>query len=154
MDYFAIFGLEPHPDLSTEDLLNKYLELQARHHPDVKQSVDMDDYIDKINLAYQTLNDEYSRMVYILELKNIILEDIEVDQDFLQELVLTEMGYREADIPSQFEMTKQISATMMDLMQFAKRNIIDGDYQSAALCLVKCKFYSKIIINNRETNHA
>lgn len=66
-DLFALLEEPPRPWLDPEALKAKYLQLTARHHPDVPgASADFAE----INRAYQTLADPAARLRHLLDLES------------------------------------------------------------------------------------
>jgi len=68
-DLFALFDERPRPWLEPDALKETYHRLTARHHPDVADGMEAQDFAE-INRAYQTLADPAARLRHLLELES------------------------------------------------------------------------------------
>ena len=86
MNYFLLFSLDAKYDIDNNLLEEKYIELQKKFHPDIsisKTSIDSN----YINKAYVILKDQVKRAEYLLNLKNINLEDFPLTTNELQKIL-------------------------------------------------------------------
>lgn len=79
MNYFEIFAVEPSYGIDKNHLKKKYLQLQAKFHPDRATSnaekIKFLDESTRINAGYKILMDDYLRAEYLLEVNNKKITD-------------------------------------------------------------------------------
>lgn len=74
-NYFEIFQLPTQFNINSSELETNYLKLQQQFHPDNNPDLQQLEHSILINQAYQVLNDDFSRASYLLQLKNIDIEN-------------------------------------------------------------------------------
>jgi molecular chaperone HscB len=141
-NHFQIFDIAPNLDLNSNDLEEKYLELQLQFHPDlfINKSQDKQEKAkissSNINNAYEILKDPLKRAIHFLEINNIFIDSIKPDNILLIEIVeikekLAEANENEANlIKKDLEERKRnlyqeiISLTNKNLIIEASKKII------------------------------
>ncbi|MFK7889960.1 MAG: Fe-S protein assembly co-chaperone HscB [Granulosicoccus sp.] len=99
--HFELFDLPVHFDIDSDKLLSRFRELQKELHPDkFAAAADSEkrwsmQAASLINQAYQTLADDLSRAVYLLDL-NGISTDEETDTRMDPEFLMDQMELRES----------------------------------------------------------
>jgi molecular chaperone HscB len=102
-NHFQIFDIAPNLDLNSNDLEEKYLELQLQFHPDlfINKSQDKQEKAkissSNINSAYEILKDPLKRAIHFLEINNIFIDSIKPDNILLIEIVEIKETLAEAD---------------------------------------------------------
>jgi molecular chaperone HscB len=102
-NHFQIFDIAPNLDLNSNDLEEKYLELQLQFHPDlfINKSQDKQEKAkissSNINNAYEILKDPLKRAIHFLEINNIFIDSIKPDNILLIEIMEIKETLAEAD---------------------------------------------------------
>jgi molecular chaperone HscB len=123
-NHFEIFGLEPGFEVDTDQLAERYRELQRAVHPDrFASGTDQEKRLAvqrtaQVNEAYQTLKQPLERARYLLQLNGIDINsetDTTVDAEFLMEQM--ELRERLAEIKGESDP----QGTLFDLSQTITR---------------------------------
>jgi molecular chaperone HscB len=94
-EYFALFGLPVQLDLDTADLRKRFLALNRSHHPDFftleseEKQAEALARATEINGAYQTLSEEFPRLLYVLRHYGALADEGQekMDPHFLMEMM-------------------------------------------------------------------
>ena len=130
-NYFEIFDVAQTYDVDQKGLLERYLGLQRKFHPDryiasseAEKRINMQ-WVAEINLAFETLSDDLQRSIYLLKLngheleenprldKGILLKQIELREDL--EEIKRESNYELALTEFKKETEKELESLTSDL---------------------------------------
>ena len=91
LDYFALFALKISCEIDSKALTKSYRALSRQVHPDFHtDNKDISEELSSfLNAAYQTLNDRYRLLEYVLNLKGgkSAADDKRTDQTFLMNMM-------------------------------------------------------------------
>ena len=156
VNYFQLFAIEQQFNIDKELLEREYLKLQKMLHPDLfMQKTNFEQILAKkhsiiLNKAYQILEDDLSRSIYILSLDNIIInsesdDNVRTNAEILSEMF--EIREKIEDLENKDllrtifkEAAQTIETTYNDLAKAHKQKQL----QDAAQLSIKLKYYSQI----------
>ena len=156
-NYFEIFDVAQTYDVDQKGLLERYLGLQRKFHPDryiasseAEKRINMQ-WVAEINLAFETLSDDLKRSIYLLNLngheleenptldKGILLKQIELRED-LEEI--------KRDVNDELALTEFKKETKKELESLnfqLKAAFSNGDSESIKNLIYEQQFLSKLI---------
>ncbi|MBQ4875537.1 MAG: Fe-S protein assembly co-chaperone HscB [Rickettsiaceae bacterium H1] len=141
-NYFDYFGLEVNFDIDTDELDDKYLELQSRNHPDsfsnndVRKKKDVRNNSILINEAYQVLRSPLKRAEYLLSLflkKSYVIKPTE---DLLMEVMEMREQAKEDD--------PFLSMNYSSCVEKIKEAFVNNDLMDMAHQTMRLKYITKI----------
>ena len=156
-NYFEIFDVIPTYDVDQKGLLNRYLGLQRKFHPDryiassdAEKRINMQ-WVAEINLAFETLSDDLQRSIYLLKLngheleenptldKGILLKQIELREDL--EEIKRDSNYELALTGFKKETEKDLESLKVHL----KAAFLIGDSEAIKNLIYEQQFLTKLI---------
>ena len=158
MNYFELYEIPMSLAVDLPVVKKKYFELQKKYHPDFytnESEADRDEMLIKssmINKGYKTFQSQEETIKYVLQLKELIVEDekYELPPAFLMEVMELNEGLMDVE-DSSFE------ETIVKIRQFENalyehvRHIIEGYDEAvttdAQLLQVKDYYYKKKYLN-------
>jgi molecular chaperone HscB len=161
-NYFQLLGINESFDIDLQDLASNYKKLQIQTHPDKninasphekRLSIQTSAYI---NQAYNVLRDCTKRAQYLLEIKNIEINDEQDtinDSEFLaHQLELhEELEYSMSnDKESCEDFLTKIKKYEKELFEDFSRQYLELDYQNAKESVLKMKFYRRLKMQSKE----
>jgi len=156
-NYFQLFELDSSFDVNQETLEKKYLNFQKNFHPD--KFVNASDQekrislqiISYINEAYETLNNDYLKSMYLLKINGYEIDDQNItisDPDFL----MHQMELREeleeieesqnSNLKENFK--KKINEHKNECLEDFKKNFNENLFEEASQKVKEMKFYLSI----------
>jgi molecular chaperone HscB len=151
VNHFEIFGLTPSVDLDVSSLEAKYRELSLQNHPDRNPSdrVAAAQRTAAINDAVKVLKDPARRALYVLQLKGIDLERVQMPMDFLERILeqreQLEIAKAKRDVPRARGLAAQISAESEGVLAEGQAALRAGDVQKATAALAKVRYFTRFI---------
>lgn len=151
VNHFEIFGLQPSVDLDVSSLEAKYRELSLQNHPDRNPSdrVAAAQRTAAINDAIKVLKDPARRALYLLQLKGIDLERVQMPMDFLERILeqreQLEIAKAKKDVPRARGLAAQISAESEGVLAEGQAALRAGDVQKATAALAKVRYFTRFI---------
>lgn len=151
VNHFEIFGLEPSVDLDVSSLEAKYRDLSLQNHPDRNPSdrVAAAQRTAAINDAIKVLKDPARRALYLLQLKGIDLERVQMPMDFLERILeqreQLEIAKAKKDVPRARGLAAQISAESEGVLAEGQAALRAGDVQKATAALAKVRYFTRFI---------
>ena len=156
-NYFEIFDVAQTYDVDQKGLLERYLGLQRKFHPDryiasseAEKRINMQ-WVAEINLAFETLSDDLKRSIYLLNLngheleenptldKGILLKQIELRED------LEEIKRDVNDELALTEFKKETKKELESLKFHLKAAFSIGDNESIKNLIYEQQFLTKLI---------
>ena len=156
-NYFEIFDVAQTYDVDQKGLLERYLGLQRKFHPDryiasseAEKRINMQ-WVAEINLAFETLSDDLKRSIYLLKLngheleenptldKGILLKQIELRED------LEEIKRDVNDELALTEFKKETKKELESLKFHLKAAFSIGDNESIKNLIYEQQFFTKLI---------
>ena len=156
-NYFEIFDVAQTYDVDQKGLLERYLGLQRKFHPDryiasseAEKRINMQ-WVAEINLAFETLSDDLKRSIYLLSLngheleenptldKRILLKQIELRED------LEEIKRDVNDELALTEFKKETKKELESLKFHLKAAFSIGDNESIKNLIYEQQFLTKLI---------
>ncbi len=151
VNHFEIFGLQPSVDLDVSSLEAKYRDLSLQNHPDRNPSdrVAAAQRTAAINDAIKVLKDPARRALYLLQLKGIDLERVQMPMDFLERILeqreQLEIAKAKKDVPRARGLAAQISAESDGVLAEGQAALRAGDVQKATTALAKVRYFTRFI---------
>lgn len=151
VNHFEIFGLQPSVDLDVSSLEAKYRDLSLQNHPDRNPSdrVAAAQRTAAINDAIKVLKDPARRALYLLQLKGIDLERVQMPMDFLERILeqreQLEIAKAKKDVPRARGLAAQISAESEGVLAEGQAALRAGDVQKATAALAKVRYFTRFI---------
>ena len=158
MNYFELYGIPVLMKVDTEEIKNKFYELNRRYHPDLftragqEKQAEILEKSSLINNAYKVFQNKDDLIKYVLQLKNLIHDDekYELDPEFLMEVMeINEqlMELKEEPNEEQLQDCEQRTKDLLNKIYKDVEPIVDG-YQEAVttekeLLQVKDYYYKK-----------
>ncbi len=157
-DYFALFGLEPGPEVDRGELDRRYRELQSQLHPDRFAAAGAQERrlsvqgAGLVNEAYETLKDPLRRLKYLLELRGVHLDadkDTTSDPAFLmQQMELRERldeAEHAADPLAELDgLARELRDWQQALQQDFARAWAADDLEVAREAALKLQFFRRV----------
>jgi len=165
MEYFQLFGIEPHFNIDLSALKKKYYALSRNTHPDfftletATQKAESLSDSTTLNQAYKTLRDPNKRLKYILEQEGLVLEGkgAQMPQHFLMEMMDINEAIMELQFdpdPSKLEEAKkdfnEKLATLESIGDTLKTQYDSGTNQENLAALKDYYFKKKYMVRMRE----
>ena len=158
-NYFELFGLSVDYALNRRALKRSFLELQQTVHPDkfagqdeavVRQAAQQSAYI---NTAFETLDSDVSRAMYLLQLHNREYQPDDY-RELDSELILRQMEWREtleelaesvgSDVKLD-ELEDEVDAYLESLQNKFASLYSSSDWQGAAFIVTQLMFTQKML---------
>jgi len=161
-NYFQLLGVKESFDIDLQDLSTNYKKLQIQIHPDKnvnasphekRLSIQTSAYI---NQAYNVLKDRTRRAEYLLEIKNIEINDeqdtISDTQFLVHQLKLHEELENLLRNDKEFyaDFLTKIQKYQKDLFEDFSKQYLELDYQNAKETVLKMKFYRRLKTQAKE----
>ena len=156
-NYFEIFDVAPTYDVDQKGLLNRYLGLQRKFHPDryiassdAEKRINMQ-WVAEINLAFETLSDDLQRSVYLLKLNGHELEENPtLDKGILLKQIELREGLEEIKRDSDYELAltgfkKETEKELESLKSHLKAAFSIGDSEAIKNLIYEQQFLTKLI---------
>lgn len=152
--YFALFGLETSFSIDKTQLKNSFLSLQKKYHPDTMGNpadrASAEQQASLINQAFEILNRDDSRAIYLLELEGMIFNPDQSisDEDFLMQMMQFRMDLEDAILDKNHEQIQSISRNITDIqVQNAKifeQALSEKSWNQAQNLAQKMRFLGKL----------
>ncbi len=156
MNYFELYEMPVSFLIDEMVLKKKFFELSKQFHPDFSSNLSADKKEMALEMstlntnAYNTLKDFDKRMKYVLELRNILVEDekYNLPQSFLMEMMeLNEMDLAEKKNQTQ-QFESEVHLPIKDILtQPTLENLTENDWQKVKEFYFKKKYLKRIISN-------
>ncbi len=158
LNYFQIFSLNENYNLDKKSLYKKYLELQAKFHPDKFINSSEDEKIKSvkisadINEAYKVLNDDLLRAEHLLELKGFRVNK-EVNNSFKpsQNLLLEQIEIREKLFDADEKEKEKIFQEVENKIEESKKSFVEffekSDYENASMQVTRLRYLTKVVFS-------
>ena len=162
-NYYSLFNLTPSYLIDQSELRNSFRELQKQYHPDnfanqdniaLNQALNISSYI---NQAFETLSQPLARAIYLLKLKDVII-DLVHDTKFSHEFLMQQIDLREriseAEAAEDIEELELLEADLRQTIKSIEGQIselFNHDSYPELIELVKqLAFYGKLelLVNN------
>ena len=156
-NYFEIFDVAQTYDVDQKGLLERYLGLQRKFHPDryiasseAEKRINMQ-WVAEINLAFETLSDDLKRSIYLLNLNGHELEENpKLDKGILLKQIELREGLEEIkrdvnDELAQTEFKKETKKELESLKFHLKAAFSIGDNESIKNLIYEQQFLTKLI---------
>lgn len=150
-DFFTLFGLPVGFKIDKIALKNVFLNLQKQHHPD---NADNQIYAEQnttlINHAFNTLNRDDNRAIYLLELAGVAFNSDKTiaDESFLMQMMNYRMALEDAIFDNDKNAIGQIASDISTLMNQTATEFNSvyqtKDWESAQIVAQKLKFLGKL----------
>lgn len=144
--FFTLFDLPICFDIDKTILKQRFLDLQKQHHPDRLKKISQDQQAALINHAFNTLNKDELRAIYLLELAKIpfIVDDSIDDKEFLSKMMHLRIALEEGDADEITLTKKQISEIFQSFVEQFQDSYNQKDWQTACNSARKLKFLAKL----------
>ena len=147
-NYFEIFQLPTQFNINSSELETNYLKLQQQFHPDNNSDLQHLEHSILINQAYQVLSDDFSRASYLLQLKNIDIENddnpIKPTLSTLQEILeLQEEISLLEDLSAILNLKNRLKLEIDNLIKIFCDHYQDNKINEATQFLIKAKYLKK-----------
>ncbi|KAK7268139.1 hypothetical protein RIF29_20826 [Crotalaria pallida] len=154
IDYFQIFGLEKKYDIGDKNLEGKYKEWQKKLHPDLVHSKSQKEkdfaaeQSAKVINAYRTLSKPLSRMIYLMKLDGVEVDEEQTisDPELLAEIMETREEVEEA---TNSDALNQILSQMQEKMQNWSNAFANAfqsqNFEEAKTAIQRMTYYSRVI---------
>ncbi|XP_052175922.1 iron-sulfur cluster co-chaperone protein HscB homolog [Diospyros lotus] len=153
VDYFQIFGLENKFEIEDKNLEERYKDWQKKVHPDLvhskskKEKEYAAEQSARVIDAYRTLSNPLSRVLYILK-----LEGVEVDEEKTisePELLAEIMEIREsveeaADTQALVHIQSQMQENMKHWYKSFANAFQNQKYDEARMCIQRMTYYQRV----------
>ena len=156
-NYFEIFDVAQTYDVDQKGLLERYLGLQRKFHPDryiasseAEKRINMQ-WVAEINLAFETLSDDLKRSIYLLNLNGHELEENPtLDKGILLKQIELREGLEEIkrDVNDELALTefkKETKKELESLKFHLKAAFSIGDNESIKDLIYEQQFLTKLI---------
>jgi Fe-S protein assembly co-chaperone HscB len=160
VNFFEVFDIEVAAKIDLSELEKKYFQFQLQFHPDNSNKDEIEKSI-LINQAYKILSDDLSRLIHILQLDNVDLQDdekmVKTDSETLLEILNLQEEIAEADDQKKQNIKKNIKEKFKNLIDLAaekiseniKNKISEKNHQADSIkiaqILIKAKYFDKIL---------
>ena len=153
LNYFEIFDIEVEISINIDQLNKKYFSLQSKFHPDkFADSSNLEKSMATristyINDGYNTLSDFVSRVDYILQINDFIIDDNQTfkNSSFLSEQMIISDKISEAQ-PNEYDQIKnEITEKIKLLIPKMKSNLSNHEFDILYQNNSMMKFYKKNI---------
>ena len=153
LNYFEIFDIEVEISINIDQLNKKYFSLQSKFHPDkFADSSNLEKSMATristyINDGYNTLSDFVSRVDYILQINDFIIDDNQTfkNSSFLSEQMIISDRISEAQ-PNEYDQIKnEITEKIKLLIPKMKSNLSNHEFDILYQNNSMMKFYKKNI---------
>lgn len=143
MSHFRLFRLPAKFRIDKGALKSEWLQLQKKHHPDMDRCLGSGDSA-KINSAYATLLNDYSRARYMLKNNHVSLDSTQVDADFLAGIMDRSMQVDEADAPTLERLKTEYSREYNELVDSIANAFDRNDYAGGSLLVAKMGYLLRL----------
>ena len=156
-NYFEIFDVAQTYDVDQKGLLNRYLGLQRKFHPDryiassdAEKRINMQ-WVAEINLAFETLSDDLKRSIYLLKLNGHELEENPtLEKGILLKQIELREGLEEIKRDSDYELAltgfkKETEKELESLKSHLKAAFSIGDSEAIKNLIYEQQFLTKLI---------
>ena len=155
MNYFELFNIPVSLKVDANNIKQKFYELSRKYHPDFFSNETEDaqnEALEKsslINKAYKTFSNEDETIKYVLQLKNLLIEEekYQLPSDFLMEMMELNEASQEAgseEIKFQISNLKsQIYEPVKQIMEHYENDTVS----EKELLQVKDYYYKKKYLN-------
>lgn len=150
-NFFELFGLPVAFGIDKSALKATFLGLQKQHHPDNADNIaQAEQNTALINHAFDTLNRDDSRAIYLLELSGVAFHSDKTiaDEPFLMQMMSYRMELEDAIFDNDKHTISQIANNINTLMNQTADNFDSvyqaKDWQTAQIIAQKLRFLGKL----------
>lgn len=150
-NFFELFGLPVAFGIDKSALKATFLNLQKQHHPDNADNIaQAEQNTALINHAFDTLNRDDSRAIYLLELSGVAFDSDKTiaDEPFLMQMMSHRMDLEDAmmdgDKSAISQITNGVHALMTQTADEFSRAYQTKDWQNAQIIAQKLRFLGKL----------
>jgi len=150
-NFFELFGLPVAFGIDKSALKATFLNLQKQHHPDNADNIaQAEQNTALINHAFDTLNRDDSRAIYLLELSGVAFDSDKTiaDEPFLMQMMSHRMDLEDAtmdgDKSAISQITNGVHVLMTQTADEFSRAYQTKDWQNAQIIAQKLRFLGKL----------